>query len=83
MSGKDLGGSIFLAGLTVVLIGSVAYGLLTGEIPTLGGTGRYEADILWQSREDEPRLFWFAVSYHLVIAVGAAVLGMRIAGDEE
>lgn len=83
MSGKDSGVCVFLGGAAVVLLGSVVYGLLTGEISTMGGEGRYDSDLLWQSREREPRYFWFAVGFHFVLGSGAAWLGVRLARDDE
>ncbi len=83
MSGKDFGIRVFLGGAAVLLLGSVVYGLLTGEIPTIGGEGRYDSELLWQSREQAPRYFWFAVGFHLVLGSGAAWLGARLAREDE
>lgn len=83
MNEKDFGMCVFLFGAAVVLFGSVVHGVVTGAIPTLGGEGRYDTAILWQSREHEPRLFWFAVGFHLVVGGGAAWLGIRIARGKD
>ena len=77
MSEKDRGLCVFLAGVALVVLGATAYGLVTGDIPTLGGN-RYESDLIWRSREQEPRYFWFAVGWYLFVAGGAGWLAVRL-----
>lgn len=83
MNEKDIGMCVFLGGAALVLFGTVVYGVLTGTIPTLGGESRYDSEILWLSREQDRRLFWFAVGYHLLVGSGATWLGIRVARGKD
>lgn len=73
MDEQNRGWFIVAVGTAVLLLGTVVYGLVTGEIPTVGGR-RYESELIWQSREQEPRLFWFAIVVHLAVSIAAGFL---------
>lgn len=83
MDGVACGRMIFSIGVAIVALGTVVYGVMTGEIPTVGGGSRYEQEMIWQSRIGEPRLFWFAAVTHSAIGAFFGYMALRDARGQE
>lgn len=83
MDSVTRGRLIFSIGVSIVAFGTVVYGLMSGDIVTIGGGSRYEQEIIWQSRAEEPRLFWFAVVAHSAIGAFFAYMAFRDARGEK
>jgi hypothetical protein len=73
---------IFCLGVAVTAFGTVVYGLFTGDIVTLGGSGR-DPDMVWQSRAGEPQLFWIAVGIHVAVGSFFGYMALREARGKE
>ncbi|WP_133735598.1 hypothetical protein [Halospina denitrificans] len=82
MKTGDFEFSVFLSFSGLIVLSTVIYGLATGDIVTVGG-GRYSADIIWLSSDNESDRFWFAVCFHLFIAGFCAYQAVQTAKGKD
>ncbi len=79
MTGKG-GLIITLLAAAALLLGTVVYGLVTGDVPTYAGEHK-QSEVRWRSRESETGYFWSAVGIHGILGIGAVWWARRIQRD--
>jgi hypothetical protein len=74
---------LLCVGVATAALGTMAYGVATGDIVSISTSGgKYGTELSWCSRQEAPQEFWVTAGVHAVVGSFMGWIASRIARDK-